>query len=90
MLRGRAESFRAAVLLTDVWHPLEGKSQSSPRASQVPRPSHEQLVLDLETMSFCAVDRKYRVSDNAVRKWLKWYERQEAADDEGEPDQRAA
>lgn len=41
-------------------------------------------------MSFCAVGRKYRVSDNAVRKWLKWYERQEAADDEGEPDQRPA
>jgi transposase-like protein len=68
----------------------KGNPSPRPERRKVPRPSHEQLVLDLETMSFCAVDRKYRVSDNAVRKWLKWYERQEAADDEGEPDQRAA
>ena len=26
-------------------------------------------------MSFCAVGRKYGVSDNAMRKWLRWYER---------------
>jgi transposase-like protein len=25
-------------------------------------------------MSICAVGRKYGVSDNAVRKWLRWYE----------------
>jgi transposase-like protein len=34
------------------------------------------LLADLETMSFCAVGRKYGVTDNAVRKWLRWYERQ--------------
>jgi transposase-like protein len=28
-------------------------------------------------MSFLAVGRKYGVSDNAVRKWLRWYEYQE-------------
>jgi transposase-like protein len=27
-------------------------------------------------MSYCAVGRKYGVSDNAVRKWLRWYERE--------------
>jgi transposase-like protein len=31
-------------------------------------------------MSFVAVGRKYGVSDNAVRKWLRWYERIEAPD----------
>ena len=25
-------------------------------------------------MSICAVGRKYGVSDNAVRKWIRWYE----------------
>ncbi len=29
-------------------------------------------------MSFLAVGRKYGVSDNAVRKWVRWYERQAA------------
>jgi transposase-like protein len=25
-------------------------------------------------MSFVAVGRKYGVSDNAIRKWIRWYE----------------
>ena len=25
-------------------------------------------------MSFLAVGRKYGVSDNAIRKWVRWYE----------------
>jgi transposase-like protein len=28
---------------------------------------------DLKTMSYCAVGRKYRVSDHAIRKWIRWY-----------------
>lgn len=35
------------------------------------RPSKEEVYSLLETMSYCAVGRKYGVSDNAVRKWLK-------------------
>jgi hypothetical protein len=35
------------------------------------RPSKEQILKDLETMSFCSVGRKYGVSDNAIRKWIK-------------------
>jgi transposase-like protein len=34
-------------------------------------------------MSFAAVGRKYGVSDNAVRKWLRWYERQAERDRNG-------
>jgi len=48
-----------------------------PETRKVPRPSYAQLRADLQTMSFCAVGRKYGVSDNAVRKWLRWYERQQ-------------
>jgi transposase-like protein len=29
-------------------------------------------------MSYVAVGRKYGVSDNAIRKWLRWYELEEA------------
>ena len=43
-----------------------------PETRKVPRPSYDQLKADLETMSFCAVGRKYGVSDNAIRKWLHW------------------
>ena len=39
---------------------------------KVERPSIEQIHEDLNTLgSYCAVGRKYGVSDNAVRKWLK-------------------
>ena len=36
-------------------------------------PSKEELEKMLETMSWCAIGRKYNVSDNAVRKWAKKY-----------------
>ena len=35
------------------------------------RPSREQLLKEVENTNFCAVGRKYGVSDNAIRKWLK-------------------
>lgn len=56
-----------------------------PDQRKVPRPSYDQLMEDLRSMSFCAVGRKYGVSDNAVRKWIRWYEegRGAAAGQEG-------
>ena len=35
------------------------------------RPSKEQLLKEIEETNYCAVGRKYGVSDNAVRKWVK-------------------
>jgi hypothetical protein len=48
-----------------------GAAGPKPERRKVPRPSHETLLADLESMSFLAVGRKYGVSDNAVRKWLQ-------------------
>jgi Helix-turn-helix domain len=55
----------AAKLYKGIPHPDQRK---------VPRPSYDQLMKDLGTMSYCAVGRKYGVSDNAIRKWVRWYE----------------
>jgi uncharacterized protein YjcR len=33
-------------------------------------------MADRKSMSFLAVGRKYGVSDNAIRKWIRWYEYQ--------------
>jgi hypothetical protein len=57
-----------------------------PHLRKVERPSYEQLMEDVATMSFCAVGRKYGVTDNAVRKWIRWYERgkTERGETEGE------
>ena len=46
-----------------------------PHLRRVERPSYEQLMEDVRTMSMLAVGRKYGVTDNAVRKWIRWYER---------------
>lgn len=52
------------------------RREPKPQTRKVPRPAYDQLKADLESMSFLAVGRKYGVSDNAVRKWVRWYERQ--------------
>lgn len=57
-----------------------------PHLRKVERPPYEQLLDDLRTMSFCAVGRKYGVSDNAVRKWIRWYERGKTDGGEAEAD----
>jgi predicted nucleic acid-binding Zn ribbon protein len=64
---------------------------SCPEIRKVDRPPYEQLMEEIEATSYLAVGRKYGVSDNAVRKWVRWYERQmereavekEAAADDG-------
>jgi predicted nucleic acid-binding Zn ribbon protein len=42
---------------------------------KVERPSYEQLKKEVKESSYCAVGRKYGVSDNAIRKWIKYYEK---------------
>lgn len=41
---------------------------------KVKRPTYEQLVEETTELGFSAVGRKYGVSDNAVRKWIRWYQ----------------
>lgn len=35
------------------------------------RPSKEELIQLLKTNSYCELGRKYGVSDNSIRKWIK-------------------
>jgi hypothetical protein len=39
---------------------------------KVERPSIEQLKIDIEELGYCGTGRKYGVSDNAIRKWLRY------------------
>ncbi len=48
----------------------------TPDARKAERPPYEQLLREIEATSYLAVGRKYGVSDNAVRKWVRFYERQ--------------
>lgn len=47
-----------------------------PERRKVERPTYAQLQADRATMSMLAIGRTYGVSDNAVRKWLRAYERE--------------
>lgn len=55
-----------------------------PRAPHVPRPAtrramrppYEQLVKEITETSYEAVGRKYGLSGNAIRKWVRGYERE--------------
>ncbi|HZN90437.1 MAG TPA: hypothetical protein VFB44_15765, partial [Thermoleophilaceae bacterium] len=53
-----------------------GTYEARPKIREVERPTLEQLQADLATMSYVAVGRKYGVTDNAIRKWLRWYRRE--------------
>ncbi|HEY8466401.1 MAG TPA: HNH endonuclease [Solirubrobacterales bacterium] len=43
---------------------------------KVERPPYERLCREVEELGYSAVGRRYGVSDNAVRKWLRYYERE--------------
>jgi transposase-like protein len=40
----------------------------------VKRPPHEELLAEIAATSWSAVGRRYGVSDDAVRKWVRAYE----------------
>lgn len=52
--------------------------QPRPEIRRAERPPYELLMRELAETSYSAVGRKYGVSDNAVRKWVRWYERERA------------
>ena len=43
---------------------------------KVERPPYEQLLAEIAASSYLAVGRKYGVSDNAIRKWVRQYRRE--------------
>lgn len=47
---------------------------SSVLQRKVERPSHEELVKEVNSFGYKATGRKYGVSDNSIRKWIKIYE----------------
>jgi transposase-like protein len=38
---------------------------------RVERPPLDELIKEVEEFGYCATGRKYGVSDNAIRKWMK-------------------
>ncbi|HET8980345.1 MAG TPA: hypothetical protein VFN87_19495 [Solirubrobacteraceae bacterium] len=40
---------------------------------KVERPPYEQLIAEIDALGYRGVGRKYGVSDNAARNWVRWY-----------------
>jgi hypothetical protein len=53
-----------------------GVHHNAPALRLVERPPYKQLMAELAATSYSAVGRKYGVSDNAIRKWVRAYERE--------------
>jgi hypothetical protein len=58
-----------------------GQSPGIPRPERrkVERPDFDRLLAEVEADGFMATGRRYGVSDNAIRKWIRQYEREAAA-----------
>jgi len=52
---------------------VKHKGAARPETRKVDRPSLDRLTLDIEELGYAGAGRKYGVSDNAVRKWVRWY-----------------
>lgn len=57
----------------------ELRGRPTPDRRKVARPPYDQLLQQIEETGYSAVGRKYGVSDNAVRKWVRFYESRSSA-----------
>jgi hypothetical protein len=64
-----------ATLPTHGGKNVKRKEKLETKLSQrkVKRPEYEQLQNEINELGYCGTGRKYGVSDNAIRKWLKFY-----------------
>lgn len=52
------------------------KGIARPSSRKTKRPSYKKLISEVKRDGYRATGRKYGVSDNAVRKWIQFYEKQ--------------
>jgi transposase-like protein len=79
MFRPRYRRHRYCSRACGTRAPKPSRGVPNPRLRRVERPPYEQLKGEIADTSWVAVGRKYGVSDNAVRKWVRQYEREAAA-----------
>lgn len=57
-----------------------------PARRSTARPPHDELVREIRELGYAATGRKYGVSDNAIRKWIRQYERERAIAEGRDPE----
>ena len=61
------------IIKKEVFTDSEKKSQLDQR--KVQRPPYEQLLLEVGEIGYVATGKKYGVSDNSIRKWIRMYKK---------------
>jgi len=54
----------------------KGDGRSVPQRRKASRPPHTHLLREIGTLGYAGTGRRYGVSDNAIRKWVRQYERE--------------
>lgn len=70
--------------------PNPHKGVPQPQRRKADRPPYDQLLDEVRQDGFLATGRRYGVSDNAIRKWICWYEREHEARERSAEDSRLA
>lgn len=52
-----------------------GRAKPRPTTRKTIRPTLDILENDIKRLGYCGTGRKYKVSDNAIRKWVKMYQK---------------
>lgn len=73
---GRPEQRYCSRACGSRWDRSRLRGRPNPASRRVSRPPYEKLLAEIEATGYLAVGRKYGVSDNAVRKWVRFYERE--------------
>ncbi|MGD0452327.1 MAG: hypothetical protein ABSB69_01905 [Solirubrobacteraceae bacterium] len=58
----------------------KGDGRARPERRKVSRPPYVHLVREVRVLGYVGTGHRYGVSDNAIRKWLRQYERERAGD----------
>lgn len=58
--------------------PRPSRGVANPELRRAERPPHDELLREIADLGYSAVGRRYGVSDNAIRKWVRQYEREAA------------
>jgi len=61
------EYIKPIIIKKDIYDPKDNR--------KVERPSYKQLITEISELGYSGTGRKYGVSDNAIRKWEKQYEK---------------
>jgi hypothetical protein len=75
--RGKKEKYCAHAPCSKLFYPWKDKNKYCSQECRgldnrkVIRPPLSILLKELKSSNFCAMGRKYKVSDNAIRRWVK-------------------